>query len=336
MNSAMQINGMKTMAVAMPALCLGGATGYAQQEMLGHWDVELDMAGNKLPGTLVVSMGETGFKGILTTPTGPIAIEEIKYEAGKITFSQKAMVFEQEMLVAFEGTLDGDTFSGMITSGLGPMPVTGRRSTAAPPVVGSWAFTSVVSVQNLTLTRTLEVNEDLSGVYKSKDNAWPISDLAADGDSVKFAVTIQFEGEDVPLTFDGTIDGASMTGAFFLDGNAVAQVTALRIVDASTLAGTWTVTLTGTSVGDFSHSVVMNADGTGTYEYGTESVPIKRVVIDGNLVKFSVVVQREGERHEIDFMGTFANGEIAGKIYEDGNPVGELLMSQGRGPAPKS
>jgi hypothetical protein len=332
----MQAIGMKTMALAMLALCLGGATGYAQQEVIGHWDVELDMAGNKLPGKLVVSMGETGLKGILTTPTGPIAIEEIKYEAGKITFSQKAMVFEQEMLVSFEGTLDGDTFSGMITSGLGPMPVTGRRSTAAPPVVGSWAVTSVLSVQNLTLTRILEVNEDLSGVYKSKDNAWPISDLAVDGDSVKFAVTIQLEGVDVPLTFDGTIDGASMTGAFFLDGNAVAQVTALRIVDASTLAGTWTVTLTGTPAGDFSHSAVLNADGTGTYEYGAESAPIKHVLMDGNLVKFSVAIQREGERHEIDFKGTFADGKIAGNIYEDGNTVGELLMSQGRDPAPES
>lgn len=337
MKRLMRTNATKTMAAAALALalCLGLSTAYAQDEILGDWDVELNMAGNMLPGKLVVTKEGDALKGVLTTPTGPMEIDEIKFDGEKISFAQTATILEQEMLVSFEGTLDGDTFSGILTSDLGPMPVTGKRSVATPPIVGNWTFTSVVSAQDTTLTRTLEVNEDLTGVYKSDEDEWPISDLAVDGDAVTFAVTVQFGGQDVPLTFAGTIDGASMTGAFSAQGSEVAQITALRVVDASSVAGTWSVALIGTPLGDFSHSVTINADGTGTYSSPAET-PISNLMVDGDALSFHAAVGAEGATYEVDFNGVLAGGKIEGSISVDGTPAGELLMSQGGDAIPES
>jgi hypothetical protein len=319
---------MKAMTAAALALCLLFSAAHAQEELAGDWDIELDMAGNILPGKLTISVDGDAIKGTLTTQMGPFAIDKFNYEGGKITFTQTATILEQEMQASFEGALDGDSFSGTLTSDLGPMPVVGRRVAAPPSIVGSWSCTTVVSSQDLTLTRTLEIKKDLTGLYKGDGNEWTISDLTADGNSVRFAVTIQFNGQDMPLNFSGTVDGGSLKGSFFLDGTDVSQLTAVRAFDIRSIAGAWSVTVTGTPLGDFSHTAAINADGTGTYTSESEA-PINNLKIDGDKVAFHATVKANGESHEVDFAGAIADGKIEGNVYAEGGPTGKLLMRQG-------
>lgn len=93
---------------------------------------------------------------------------------------------------------------------------------ASIPAVGTWAITvdSPVGLAEMTLT----INADMSGAVSMTEPAeasFAISDAAVDGQSLSFSMEFEFQGQSIPATFQGTIDGDAITGEFMTDfGNA--------------------------------------------------------------------------------------------------------------------
>ena len=87
---------------------------------------------------------------------------------------------------------------------------------AANPLVGTWniVMESALGTTPIVLT----VNSDLSGMVSAEGlGDVPISETVVDGQSVTFKIVFDLDGQELPATFEGTIDGDSISGDFITD-----------------------------------------------------------------------------------------------------------------------
>jgi len=79
-------------------------------------------------------------------------------------------------------------------------------------LVGTWELTT--ESERGTRTRTLIINEDLTGTYKGRNRQFPVTDLTVEGDQVSFNIKMSFDEREFTLEFKGTLDGKTLTGEF--------------------------------------------------------------------------------------------------------------------------
>jgi len=63
-----------------------------------------------------------------------------------------------------------------------------------------------------TRTRTLTINEDLTGTYQGRDEEIPITDLKVEGEQVSFNIQRQYREREFTMEFKGTLDGTTLKG----------------------------------------------------------------------------------------------------------------------------
>jgi hypothetical protein len=90
-------------------------------------------------------------------------------------------------------------------------------------IVGDWVLTSDSELGVISLPLT--INEDLSGTYSEFD----IENAAFEGSTLTFDVTVSIDGTEIPLNFDGDLDGGSIEGVFMVEGQQVAEVVIARV-----------------------------------------------------------------------------------------------------------
>ena len=214
------------------ALCLCAAflmactAAYADDRILGDWDVTVHMGEMKVPAQLELRKNdEGGLTGTISGAQGTMEIVDIKVEGDDLFFTQKLVQDEAELLFNFVGKIEGDTFSGTLTSELGEMKVTGKRP-PPPSLVGKWKVTS--DSQLGVLERTLEITEDMKGKYITEEEAYEVTDIVLKGNAVSFEVTVNAAGQPIDLVFEGIIRRDEMSGEFLAEGSPVAVVTAKR------------------------------------------------------------------------------------------------------------
>lgn len=101
----------------------------------------------------------------------------------------------------------------IVTLTLG-MFVLGEPSWAADPtnVAGTWNIT--VESPNGTGTPTVVLKQDgetLTGTYKGRYGESPVKGTIK-GNEIKFSTTISPQGQDLEITYSGTVDGSTMKG----------------------------------------------------------------------------------------------------------------------------
>ena len=79
-------------------------------------------------------------------------------------------------------------------------------------LVGTWELTT--ESERGTRTRELVINDDLSGIYKSRNREFPVTDLTVEDDQVRFNLDMSFGERDFVLEFAGTLEGDSLNGKF--------------------------------------------------------------------------------------------------------------------------
>jgi hypothetical protein len=109
-----------------------------------------------------------------------------------------------------------------IACGSGSADAPAAPAVAAPPppppppaVVGSWNLTieTPVGTQQSTLVVT-GTADLLEGKIVSEQGEAPVRDVVFDGSKLAFGLTIDAQGQQMELTFEGTVDGDSLSGAF--------------------------------------------------------------------------------------------------------------------------
>lgn len=192
---------------------------WAQEDMTGTWDLTLVSDLGTMEHKLIVKDGDVTYDAI----DNQLDVNNWNVDGDKVTFDIVAIVDGQELPAKFEGTVDGGKLTGEFITDLGNAQVTGQRAVEAEmkdvDLPGTWDVTS--ESQLGTLERTLVIKDDMTGTYGTEDQNWPIANVKEEGGKLSFDVTVQVQGEDLPLKFAGTREGANLTGEFTSElGNA--------------------------------------------------------------------------------------------------------------------
>lgn len=92
---------------------------------------------------------------------------------------------------------------------------------AKNPLVGTWNLD--ISSQLGDSTQVLTVADDLTGGVTLPDDGgtMEISETTVEDNAVTFKITFNIQGEELPATFEGTIEGDSISGEYVTElGNA--------------------------------------------------------------------------------------------------------------------
>ena len=275
----------------------------------GDWDITVDMAGTEIPASMTVTRNNDGsLTGKLTSPMGEAELTNVTFEGSDLAFTQTFGEGDAAIEMAFEGTLDGDTFSGMLTSDMGEMAVNGKRKVG---ISGTWALTSDSELGVTTLP--FVINKDMTATFSEYD----VENLVLNGSTLTFEVTVDIEGTELPLEFEGDItDAGTIEGVFLMQGAEVATVVIAR---ASGAPGTWNIT-SDSQLGVVEHVLVFTEDGTGTID----ETELNDLVIDGNVISFQVELEVEGQFFDLTFEGAIDGSAITGEFLMEGAPVADI------------
>ncbi len=313
-----------TCAVALVA-ALSAGVGHAASPMVGKWKIEIDFAGTPVPADLEISENADGtLKGKLVSIQGELEIATITQDGNNIAFTQEVDMGGTPMTFNFAGTVEGDKVSGKLTSEMGEMAVTGGRAVDGG-IAGTW---DVVSNSQLgELKRTLIVKDDMTGTYASDEATWDIAALKVEGDAVTFDVTVDVQGQAMPLSFKGVLAGDALTGEFFADGSSVSQVAGKRAggdeavvagppISREQLVGKWNLEV-DSPLGLLKHVLIVPADGAVSYDQDGVVSEVKDFKIEGPQASFGVNIQG----YDVIFMGGLESDALKGDFHMDGNPV---------------
>lgn len=311
----------------VPVLALACSIAVAQDapDPVGNWDVVVDMGGTPLNATLVVHKNDdASYGGNLKSPMGELALEKVEYTGGeKITFGATIGEGDAAIAFTFDGKFTGpDTFEGtLVSETMGTLPVKGTRAVAGggSPLSGVW---DLVSESQLgTLERKLIVYNDGTGKYVTDaDNA--ISELKVDGANVTFNVTVDAQGQQLPLAFTGTLAGDALNGTFGVDGQEMAKVTGTKsktdIVAAA--VGKWTFAAE-TPAGPYNGDLIIDAAKTGKLISEEGEAELKNLGPNGDKLTYDMSVMYQGQPYDVTFLGVVNGDTMTGDLLMAGSPV---------------
>lgn len=205
-------------------------------------------------------------------------------------------------------------------------------SWAADPasVAGEWNIT--VETPNGPGTPTVVLKQDgenLTGTYKGRFGETPLKGTIK-GNEIAFSTTISVQGQDLEITYKGTLDGDNMKGTatFGAAGNgafsgkraqaggaAAPAASSATATGAPNVTGTWNFTI-DTPNGPNTPSAVLKQDGenlTGTYKGRRGETPLTGTV-KGNAITFGFKVNPQGQEIQIRYSGTVDANTMKGTV----------------------
>ena len=172
---------------------------------VGTWAMTLKMGDREFTSTLVVKVDKEGKPaGQWQSRRGESEVTDLQYERGKLTFKRTSTYQDRKRESTFEGTVRGDTLSGVMKSERGEITVEGKLVGA--PIIGTWNL-EVVSDRGTRKQRLL-VNPDMSALY----GAIPIKKINMENNQVDFLTVLKFGDQSYEITFEGKIEDSKLTG----------------------------------------------------------------------------------------------------------------------------
>jgi len=173
---------------------------------VGSWAMKYKFGEREITSTFIVKADK---EGKLTAQwqgrRGESEITDLQYERGRLTFKRKSTYQDRQFESTFEGTIRGDTLSGVIKSQRGETTVEGTRIGAA--IIGTWNL-EVTSEQWGSRKQRLMVNPDMSGLY----GAIPVKKVNLEDDKVSFKIVLEFGERKFEMSFEGKLEDSKLTG----------------------------------------------------------------------------------------------------------------------------
>jgi hypothetical protein len=172
---------------------------------VGSWALTLKMGEREFTSTLVVKADKEGnLTGQWQSQRGESKVTDVQYERGKLTFKRTSTYQDQQRESTFEGTVQGDTLSGVMKSERGEITVEGKLIGA--PIIGTWNLE--VASERGSRKQRLIVNPDMSGLY----GAIAIKKVELEGEKVSFKIALEFGDQTFEMNFAGKIEDSKLTG----------------------------------------------------------------------------------------------------------------------------
>ncbi len=318
-----------TVALFTVAIVVAGAAFAQELDPTGDWDIEIDMGGTPMMASLTVTKNDDGtYSGTLNSPMGELTLEKVTYVPGEsLSFNETVGEGDTAMEFKFEGTFSGpDTFEGVLESAMGPMPIKGKRAVFESPIAGLWKITS--ESQLGTLERDLVVYKKGKAKYVTEEQSFDVENLTVEGDAVTFDVTLDIQGQELALAFEGTYEGDTLTGQFMMDGSAAAEVSGTRAPapGIESVSGDWDI-LADTPLGELVAKLTL-AEGASKMVTDEGESEVTNLDIDLDYVQFDVTVIFEGGEYEVTFEGYNTGETLDGEFIMGGSPVATVVATR--------
>jgi len=172
---------------------------------VGNWAMTLKMGEREFTSTLVVKADKQGkLSGQWQSRRGESEITDLQYERGNLSFKRKSTYQDRQRESAFEGTVRGDTLSGVMKSERGEITVEGKLVGA--PLIGTWNLE--IASERGPRKQRLRVNPDMSGLYGSL----PIKKVNLEDGKVSFKMVLEFGERKFEMSFEGKLAESKLTG----------------------------------------------------------------------------------------------------------------------------
>ncbi len=103
----------------------------AAQDITGFWNIKLTFGEQTFTSKLTLFKNDEGLlAGTWTSRRGTSALSNVQFNQGKLTFIRKSTRGETSWTSTYEGTLSGDTLTGVVKSHRGEITAIGQRSTS--------------------------------------------------------------------------------------------------------------------------------------------------------------------------------------------------------------
>lgn len=197
-------------------------------KVLGSWEMKVKVGEREYTGTLVLKTEKEGKISKLTadwqSERGEHQITDVKFKAGKLTFTRKSKIQDREWESTFEGTVKRHALSGIFKSERGEVPAEGKRLGAA--LVGKWELE--IASERGSRKQILQVNPDLSGLYGST----AIKKVDFEDGQVSFKIVLEFGERKFEISFKGKLDGRKLAGELTTSRGAQ-KVTGKKVISAA-------------------------------------------------------------------------------------------------------
>ncbi len=194
------------------------------------------------------------------------------------------------------------------------------------PIAGTWKITSESALG--TLERDLVVYKSGKAKYVTEEQSFTVENLAVEADAVTFDVTLEIQGQELPLAFEGTYDGDSLTGQFLADGNAVSEVSGTKApaTGLESVEGDWEIRA-DTPLGELVANLTL-ADGASKLTTDEGESEVTNLEIDSDFVQFDLAVIFEGGEYEVTFEGYNKGDTLDGDFLMGGSPVASVVATR--------
>jgi hypothetical protein len=103
------------------------------------------------------------------------------------------------------------------------------QSAPAPAILGEWEITTLSPVGECTNTVEFKKDGDtLKAVAKSPQGERPYDSVQLDGAKLTLVLTIDFQGQPMVITYQGTVEEKAINGAADFGGLAMGSFSAKR------------------------------------------------------------------------------------------------------------
>lgn len=196
----------------------------AAEGVAGVWEFKSQMRERTMNSTMTITKTEDGkYEGTWSAQWGESELSDITFENGKVKFVQTSNFAGQEMKTTYEGTVEGAKLTGKGQGRFGELTfegtLQGEPKSGADAIVGEWQIDVTIPAREIVDKLTITKNEDgtLAGKWEGRRGESTISDVKFEGGKLTFTRTIKFGDREFTSTYEGTIEGDKITGAFTSD-----------------------------------------------------------------------------------------------------------------------
>jgi len=172
---------------------------------VGSWEMKIKAGEREYTGILTITADKEGnLSGMWKSSRGESKVSDLKYENRKLTFKRVIQIENNQMEMAFEGTVGYNSLEGVFKSERGESAAEGTLVGAS--LIGTWNLD--IESERGDRKQRLRVNSDMSALYGST----LIKKINLDGDKVSFKYVRQFGDQEYETSFEGKIAESKLSG----------------------------------------------------------------------------------------------------------------------------
>lgn len=275
----------------------------------GDWDLKVQFGEREMNAILAFSRDQDrNLTAQWISLWGVNDLKDVKFEEGKVSFVQEVQFGDNTFTSNFTGAIEDGKLTGTLSSDRGESKVTGQRSPRMPRAVGNWEMKFKIGDRDLTAKLIIGTDKEnnLTGQWESQWGEHTVTDVAYERRNLSFKRKSKFQDQEMESTFEGTIQGDTLTGTM---KSQMGDIPVEGTLIGAAAIGTWNLDIEA-EWGSIKQRLRINPDMSGVYG----SLPVKKIDLKDGQVSFTMTMQFGDQPFEMNFAGKIDGTKLTGQM----------------------